>query len=390
MFTDCAPGNPCSRIKIIINNTLWFHGMVTQISTEAGEDGNLMTEYTAHDPMWLWQWRPARAGPSSADPGDFSNPDLFTAPTTNLGDKGKGPVILQQVLLQSEVTNPAEGEGPLFLELQGFSTSTSDLSGAPTDWPMTIAEVFELMASTGELDAVITPIDSLPNMGALNVYSGDYGTDHSDGPDGDGTVIFEYATGAHNVRQLRMTEDSSNVCNKLWYYLGPRVESAMDPAGDQHWRANVTGSADGIRENPLNHGQYAAAQAAILARREASQESCGVRMEIRIFDAQGDENPAQFRDLYHRLWQEESWIRAIPRTLVHVTPVRISEFDLLPPGAVPVQLGMFDIGDLVTVTAGSVVRGGFTGVQRIYAFTVSFDEDGVFDIGELLVSSDAE
>jgi hypothetical protein len=44
----------------------------------------------------------------------------------------------------------------------------------------------------------------------------------------------------------------------------------------------------------------------------------------------------------------------------------------------------------VTVTAGSVVRGGFTGVQRIYAFTVSFDEDGVFDIGELLVSSDAE
>lgn len=392
MFSDCAPPAPTYRIKIVIDGTLWFHGMISQISTEAAEDGNLMTEYTAFDPMWMWMWRPARSGPASADPGDFSNPDLFTAPTTNPADKGMAAVIMEQILLQSEVDDDAEGEGPLFLEIGDFTAFNPllDLSGAPTDYPMTIAEVFELMASTGTFDCVITPTDALPNMGRVDAYLGDYGTDHSDGPDGDGTCIFEYATGAHNVRSLRMNEDSSNIVNKLWYYLGPRVETALDPGGDQHWRANVTGSPDGVNINPLNHPPYAATQAQIITRRDASRDNWGVRMEVRIYDAQGDENPAQFRHLYYRLWQEESWLRAIPRTLVHITPIRLSEAMLLPPGVSPVQLGDFDIGDLVTVTAGPVVRGGFTGVQRIYSFTVDWDEDGVLELGELQVSSDAE
>lgn len=391
MFTFCAPGDACSRVKIVINNVLWIHGFVTQISTEAGEDGNLMSEYTIQDPMFLWQWRPARSGPASSDPGDFSNPKLFKDPSVF------GPDILEQILLQSETSvahplDPYYTEGPLFLEFGGFAAGVKDLSGAPTDYPMTIAEVFELLSSTGTVDAVLTPIDSGGNMALIDVYNGDYGTDRT------GSIAFEYATGAHNVKGLRMTEDSSNMVNKLWYYLGPRVKTPIDPAGDQHWRANVTGqdlqlpyppggaSIGALGDYVGNDGTNDLGERIYNSR----ISNCGVRMEVRIYDAQGDENPAEFRELYRRLWQMESWLRAIPRVLVHVTPVRTSDAMQLPPGVTPVQVGDFDIGDLVTVTAGTVVRGGFSGAQRVYEYTVTWDEDGVLDIGELLTSSDQE
>ncbi len=407
MFTDCAPGDANSTVKITIAGNLFFHGFVTQISTEAGEDGNLMSEYTAMDPMFLWNFRPARSGPASLDPADFSNPKLFSDPSVN----GKGPQILAQILLQSEDdSNPADGEGPLYIDVGGGSYAAGIdglLLADPTDFPMTIMEVFQLMTSTGALDAVLTPIDSGGNMASITVVNGDYGNNHSNFTvadkygntvAGDGTVSFEYQTGGHNVRTLRMTEDSSNIVNKLWYYLGPRRKTAEDPAGDQHWAANIQGRDPGLAyppggrsfddtntpfgppwtDNELGERIY------------NSRLTNGVRMDIQIFDAQGDENPASFRELYRRLWQEESWLKSIPRVLVHVTPVRTSDFDLLPPDVTPVTFGSFDIGDLVTVTAGSVVRGGFTGAQRIYEYTVSFDEDGILELGELLTSSDGD
>jgi hypothetical protein len=394
LYSECATGNACSHMKVLFNGTLWFHGFVTQISTEAGEDGTLISEYTALDPMMLWQYRPAR------DPdGDFSNPSFIM-------DFTYGPQILEAILNASETGGggpPADAEGPLFIDLAGatYDTGVADLSGAPTDWPMTIAEVFELLASTGELDAVLTPIDAGGNMASLVVKNGNYGTDRT------ATVAFEYETGDHNVRAVRMTEDSTNVCNKLWYYLGPRVLTATDPAGDQHWRANITGQRPEFDPNgtaelvPPGGRAVDATNAADpgppwtndqLGERiyDSRTGGCGVRMEVRIYDAQGDENPAALKWLYMRQWQVESWLRAIPRTLVHITPVRTSQYELLPPGVTPVQVGDFDIGDLVTVTAGSIVRGGFTGAQRVYAYTVTFDEDGILELGELQTSSDQE
>lgn len=395
MFTDCAPGDACSHVKIYVDEALWFHGFVLQISTEAGEDGNLMSEYTCQDPMFLWQWRPARDGPDATDPGDFSNPQFFK-------EIYGGPPIMEQILLQSiDDSDPEKGEGTLFIDVAGgdFPLGTYDLSGAPTDWPMTIAEVFELMSSTGTLDVVLTPVETDDPMCTIAAYNGDYGTDHSDGPDGDSTVIFEYETGAHNVRALTMVEDSSNVCNKLWYYLGPRVQTPTDPGSVQHWRANITGQDLGLSYPPggvavgaLNDPVGPPWTDDQIGERVYNSRisGCGVRMEVQIFDAQGDENPSEGRELYRRQWQMEQWIRAIPRTLVHVTPVRTSGNDLLPPGVTPIALGSFDIGDLVTVTAGPTVRGGFTGVQRVYAYTVSWDEDGVVEIGEIQTTSDQE
>jgi hypothetical protein len=44
----------------------------------------------------------------------------------------------------------------------------------------------------------------------------------------------------------------------------------------------------------------------------------------------------------------------------------------------------------VSVQAGSVLRGGFSGTQRVYEYTVNIDNDGVTEIAELVTSADQE
>ena len=79
-------------------------------------------------------------------------------------------------------------EGPLFLDYGTFETGGFDLSGAPVDWPMTIAEL-DLACSSppAACDVVITPTDPGGGiMGEVSAYNGDYGTDLS------GSVVFDY------------------------------------------------------------------------------------------------------------------------------------------------------------------------------------------------------
>jgi hypothetical protein len=359
---DYAIGEIGSRLKVNVDGYgLHFHGMILTISDEGDED-KLYTEYVAMDPMELWRWRPAR----DAD-GDFSKPTFFETQVT-------GPQILEYILQNTEDAGdiPAAADGPLFITYGTFETGGVDLSAAPVDWPMTIAEVANLLTSTGEVDIVLTPIDVGGNMAEVNIYNGDYGTNLS------GSVFFDYATGSYNARGLRRVQDGTNICNKLWYYLGPRVETPEDPAGDQHWRANIQGDDTGLAYPPggENSPPGSATNNQLGVLRISSQGDYGVRMEIKIFDARGDESTVG-RDLYRRLWQVESWLRAQPRELVHLTPVRGTALN-------------FDIGDLVTVRAGAKVRGGFTGIQRIYEYTVSWDENGTTEIGEIVTSPNQE
>ena len=197
-------------------------------------------------------------------------------------------------------------------------------------------------------------------MGTVDGYNGDYGTDLS------GSVTLSYGMGDYSIRRVRWNEDMSQVVNKLWYYGGPRVGTAADPAGDQHWCWNITG--DDPEFNPdvgpgalvppggRNSPPASATNNQLGVLRIDSQESLGchgdgygVRMEVKIFDSLSDTclGGAGFdpeRWLYRRLWQMESWLRAVPRGLVHVTPVR------------GYPLGQVDIGDLITVEAVSSVR----------------------------------
>jgi hypothetical protein len=364
-----AIGGPGSKLKIAFDGTLYHHGTILVCETDAGEDDGY-TVYNSSDPLELWQWRPARDST-----GDFSKPEFMVTNTT-------GPAMIEEMFDASENPGliPTAAEGPLFLEKGVFATGGVDLRGAPVDWPMTMAQVAALLVSTGEVDIVITPTDPGGGiMGRIDVYNGNFGADLS------ASVSLDYGMGNFNVRQLRWNEDMTTLCNKLWYYGGPRVGTAADPAGDQHWCFNITRDDPGLADPP---------QSDIVTLTDNSRATYGVRMEVRIFDAESENcrDPVTnfARELYRRRWQIESWLRAQPKTLVHVTPVRVSDADLLPSGVNPVQIGDFDIGDLVTVRAGSQVKGGFAGVQRIYEYTLSWDADGVVEISELQTSPNQE
>lgn len=362
-----AAGGAGSRLKVVINGSLRFHGFVTSVETDTGEDVGY-TVYNAMDPMELWQWRPVRDW-SGQDPG--LTPGNFVDPYI-LKDNESGPQIVEAMCRASEDSSliPEAAEGPLFLSFGGFEGGGADLSGAPVTWPTTMMELATLLTSTGELDIIINPIDSGGNMGQLNCYNGNYGTNRS------GSVVFQYGFGARNVRRVQWNQDLTNVANKIQYFYGPKETV-------RRYKSNTTG------DDPCGPVQIGAGDwAALLSRRNASRSAYGVRMEIQEFDVDVlsrehlEGGPCLYLDpvkiLYRRLWYLESWIRSVPREIIHITPTRETE------------IGSFDIGDLVRVSASTDVRGGFDGAQRVYEYTISWDNDGVLELSEIQTSADQE
>lgn len=356
-----AAGGAGSRLKIVINGSLWFHGFVINCETDTGEDVGY-TNYTAMDPMELWQWRPVRDY-DGLTPGNFVDPYI-------LKDKESGPQIIQAMLLASENSAlvPTAAEGDTFLQFGGFAGGGSNLSGAPATWPMTMMEMASLLTSTGELDIVISPIDSGGDMGRIDCYNGDFGSNLS------GSVVFQYGFGARNVRRVRWHQDLSNVANKIQYFFGPKETV-------RRYKSNITG------DDPCGPVQIPG-WGSLLSRRDGSRSTYGVRMEIQEFDVdvlskeQEPEGTCVQLDpvklLYRQLWYLESWIRSVPREIIHITPIRGT------------GIGSFNIGDLIGVAASSDVRGGFSGAQRVYEFTVSWDNDGVIELSEIQTSADQE
>ena len=130
---------------------------------------------------------------------------------------------------------------------------------------------------------------------------------------------------------------------------------------------------------PADAAEMQAQFAVLDACRDESQTDFGVRMDIKIWDALGDQCVGEGEvdvehNLYRWLWLIESWIRCTCRELVHITPIR------------GYGIEAFDIGDLITVTAGTQVRGGFSGAQRVYEYTISWEEDGPLELSELVTA----
>lgn len=344
------------RLKVRLDGDLIFNGPIWDWE-DAGDENTVYTELTAIDPMVFWGSRPAR----DAD-GDFSKPAFMQTFTT-------APQIVEEIL-----GNSITYEGALGIVTGSFATGGVNVSGAPVDWPMTVAQIVALLMQTGELDLVLSPSDTTDGvMATVDGYNGDYGADLT------GSVSFDYQTGQYNARSIRRHRSMSTVCNKLWYYLGPRVGTSADVAGDQHWKGSITG--DGMPDgaggsvalpNPPGGGlDYSNPLGDLIA---ASRSAYGVLMNIRIFDGEASVIPY----LYARLWQKEMQLRVTPRELLQITPIR---------GLAP----SFGIGDLITVNAGPKLRGGFTGaVQRVYAYTISEDDDGVPAVTDIVCSPDQE
>ncbi len=374
---SASVGDCGSRLKIVLGgDDIVFHGMVMNTETDTDKDGGT-TVFNAMDAMELWQSRPVRA-----DDADFSKPvgsGAFDG-SDLIATYDDAPSIMERVLINT-VTNPdgpnggvppTDAEGEIFLDVANYGTGGASMAGAPVDWPMTIMDFFSLLVSTGQLDAVIEYTDPGGGvMGTVGLYDGNFGTDLS------GSISFDYGQGARTAQAIRWNRDMSGMCNKYWIFTGPRVETAADPAGEQHWCFNVQGDDSG-----LPGFNASSPYIDVINRRLASQSQYGVRMKIDIFDGYDDtciQGFATGRELYRWQWIIYSYLAAIPREIVHVIPTDDT------------YLGCFGIGDIVGVSAVSDVKGGFSGAQRIYEYTVSWEgSPSVLTISELQTSADAE
>jgi hypothetical protein len=346
------------RLKVRDNGTIKFNGIIWTV----GDDGNentCYTEITAIDPVGaFFPRRPAR----DAD-GDFSKPSFIT-------DFVTGPQIVEEIL-----ANSVTYEGDMGIASGSWAGSGVDLTGVPVDWPMTLSDIMGILCATGELDVVPTPSDTTDGvMVTLDGYNGDFGTDLS------ATVNFDWGTGDFNARSMRRTQSMETICNKLWYYLGPRVLTSSDPAGDQHWRGNITGDgmpdgAGGSTPLPNPPGGDVDFSNPLGDLINASRSDLGVYMDINVFDGDAEASVAY---LYARMWQTEVLLRQQPRQMLYVTPNRGTALS-------------FHIGDLITLNAGSKMRGGFSNAtQRVYSYTVSESDDGVSEITDITTSADQE
>jgi hypothetical protein len=398
------------NIELSLDSTGLFHHGIAWIVEDEGDADMCYTRVTSYDPMVVWRYRPARDGFESPRHtiGDFSDPQFIQR-------QRYGPQIMQEILEQSEKVwtyGADDAEGQLFLDLANSTYAAppaADLRGAPTDFPMSIAEIASMLTNTGELDIVITPIiggvgstidvpgsgnwEQFMNLGTVHCYHGNYGQNRT------GTtqvvrgvtyvsvsdVHFDYQTGDFNVQNIRRSDDMTTICTKLWDYLGSREDL-------QHWHANVTGDSTQLTYPPGGKVVDTSNQHPILADNGlgdlifASREALGVFMLIGVYDNFGSEESAY--PLYARLWQIESLLRGKPREMVYITPTRTSPLETTP-GDVFLP-GDFDIGDLVMVNTGPKSRITESGMMRIYGYTIDIDDDGVEALGEFEASPDQD
>lgn len=347
-----------SRLKVYDDSSaLWHHGIVWFVSDD-GDENTVYTEIHSADPKFIWPMRPAR----DAD-GDFSYPSFLTT-------QNDGPAIMRYILDNSETW-----EGDLLLDTGGtLETGGVSLAGTPLDYPVTLMEVHNQLVGSGQLDVVLAPVETGTDLARVDLYNGGHGADLS------GSVVFQYATGANNVRRVRLTRSMAQMCNKLYYYLGPKKATADDPDAAQHWRSNVTGDHPALANPPGGDVDYSNPLGDLV---NASRAAYWTSMDIRTYDSAVDSGTdaetAQLGTdaLYLRLWQAELAARVNARVMLVITPVRGTE-------------PSFDVHDLVGFELGSKVRGGLEGAMRVHKIKVNIDNNGVVDLGELVTSADGE
>jgi hypothetical protein len=342
-----------------------FHGRIFGVERNGNGTQNLAT-ITGFDPyMELGFDSDDRAGrPVRDSTGNFINPTFVSS--VDAGAAVSGPDLIQQVLTNSQQvgdeSDPSPGEGPLPIDLVtgDFDVDVPpaiDLSVVDTmDWPVLIGDFIAQLVQTGVVDWDMRPVDPSEGfdpyvMVALSAVSS-LGTDRS------ATVHFDYWTGSKNASACRHVEDFATINNKLYDYLGPRLDN-------QHWRANITPGSPGTIVDPtasraLYGGQF---------------------MSIRVLDSIGTE--ASSRPLYIALWNAEQGYRIEPRNMLFITPNPGGKALFLPPAD-------FDVGDLVAVNTGADFGVALAETQRVYGYDKTWDRQGVARISELITSADAE
>jgi hypothetical protein len=325
-------------IKAFQGGTLRANTLVWNLEYQ-GDADTTKVMVTGYDPMILLRFRPVRDS------------------TGNLVDPTFASPIAGATILKNAIDNSVTYEGALPITTTGGTFNTTippatNLAAELTDWPTTIGDLLTLLTDTGVVDVVMDPIEGAGLLARLSILN-QRGTDRT------GAVHFDYATGAHSIQNIRRVFDMDQLCNKLYYYLGPKKTTTR-------WAGNITATETGLEA-------YDALQT-------ASRAKYGTYMDIRIYDSNGTENSA--RPLFHQLWKEEVTLRVSPRELLYVQPTTDAGFE---------PFTDFNIGDTFSLNASDIIGPTFTGaIQRIYGFDVDIDADGVQRVGELICSADAE
>lgn len=339
--------------NVQVNGIVWF-------VDHDGDERSMYTEALVVDPMIWWRYRFAR----DLD-GDLSLPHFMT-------DFQSGAQIIPNLVRHSFIW-----DGQLGLDfLSGtFEEGGVDISGAPVEWPMMIGDIAALAIDTGTTDCVIRPVDDNDGyepyvMGVLDTYNGRYGADIT------GSADFRYAFESdNNVARMKRTFDMNSICNSLWYWYAPKVSI-------QRWRGNTTypaGVGAGEGGPPIPGGNVGSTEfqvnlnAAILDSRAAM----GKFMDQRTYDTSLDFRLPDLKKLYGPLWETESLLRLNPRELITFSPMR---------GIAPT----FDIGNIISVSAGPDFGGGFAANQRVYEYSVEQPAHEPCSIVDVTTSADQE
>lgn len=336
-LVSVTPG--VSELHIYMGGGLVFSGPVWYTQAD-GDPDSAYAEITAYDHMIYMQKRLCKT----------STGNLIT-PGSVLLSEVTAPAIMAAFINNANSYDSTVPNGnPMPLTVGTVAGGGADVSGAPTSFPMSLEDMRVLLVSTGQIDVFVNP-----GVGAstVNLTNGDGGNDLS------GSVSYDYGTGAFNCQIATFTQDMDIVINALWYLLGPRVS-------ETRWRGSITPTA------PHKGGTW---PASLQAKFLGSRSTYGYAQEIRIFDDTNTES--SIRPLFEEEWANEAWIRATPQVFASVRPER---------GISP----NFGVGDLISVSAGSQLMGGFSGAQRVYEMEVECDADGVVSVTEIITSADQE
>lgn len=354
------------KLLVWQDDTIVHHGRIF-LTERVGDGEKNMVTITSMDPlMELGFDADDRAGRPVRD-----STGNFISPVFNDGDPVSGPELIYQILtngLTAAAENPGPGgEGPLPIHLDSGNFDTGGVDLNPRDnmqWPMLIGDFVQMLVDTNVVDIYLRPIDPAESLDAyamVEFFARDlYGTDKHD------TVHFDYWTGSFNAGAARHVEDFATINNKLYDYLGPRLNQ-------NQWKSNITpsGYPDGM--GGATWGSEVTDAVA------ASRARYGTFMQIRALDSTQAEDAV--RPLYVAGWLAEQTLRLEPRPILLLTPS-------LDVHAAFEPYTDYNVGDLIAVNVGGDFGVDLAGIQRVYGFDVEWDRQGVQRVTNLIVSAD--
>ncbi len=352
---------------LLFSGPVWF--------TEATGDVDAQyTEITAYDHLIYLAKRMCKTDMSAnfpecptdpcTDPLNYPGPCNLADPTKMITTYLTAPAIMQAFLNATADCDP----GPFQLSPGSVAGGGYMMTGVvPSQWPMDIQSMADLLLSTGKLGMIVNPGFG---SSSVDLTNGDVQTDRS------GSVNIQYATGAFNAKSGNITNDMETVVNALWFLLGPSVVWYTHDIS--HWAGSITPTAKNAGGDGPGGIPAVPWDPTLVSRWTSSRSNYGYIQEIQVHDSRENEQTVS-RNFYEAAFEDEAFIRAVPRTFVNNLPNRAS-------GLAP----SFFVGDLISMSAGSLLEGGFSGGFRVYEYEMQVDVDGIGEYTSIVGSANQE